>query len=109
MVKLVTFLTVVILKTTAHLTIQAVCLESCFYYVLLIVMDGLFSQALSWFCSADVLAVTPHIPFILSFIQIVGEDADHSEGTVAACSGLIGYVRTSTLIRCFVFLAPMLV
>ena len=40
--------------------------------------------------SADVNLVTAHIPFILSFIEAVSEDTDHSDGIVAACSGLIG-------------------
>uniref|UniRef100_H2ZAY2 Importin N-terminal domain-containing protein n=1 Tax=Ciona savignyi TaxID=51511 RepID=H2ZAY2_CIOSA len=32
-----------------------------------------------------------HIMFVLSFIEIIAKDEDHSEGTVAASSGLLGY------------------
>lgn len=38
----------------------------------------------------DVNLVTAQIPFILTFIEAVSDDVDHSDGIVAACSGLIG-------------------
>ncbi|XP_078489459.1 importin subunit beta-1-like [Ciona intestinalis] len=40
--------------------------------------------------SPDVMLVNEHIMFILSFIEVIAKDEDHSEGTVAAASGLIG-------------------
>uniref|UniRef100_F6RMU1 Importin N-terminal domain-containing protein n=1 Tax=Ciona intestinalis TaxID=7719 RepID=F6RMU1_CIOIN len=39
---------------------------------------------------SDVMLVNEHIMFILSFIEVIAKDEDHSEGTVAAASGLIG-------------------
>nr|CAB3260072.1 importin subunit beta-1-like [Phallusia mammillata] len=40
--------------------------------------------------SEDVALVNDHIVFILSFIESIAKDEDHSEGTVAAASGLLG-------------------
>uniref|UniRef100_H2ZAY3 Importin N-terminal domain-containing protein n=1 Tax=Ciona savignyi TaxID=51511 RepID=H2ZAY3_CIOSA len=41
--------------------------------------------------SQDVMLVSDHhIMFVLSFIEIIAKDEDHSEGTVAASSGLLG-------------------
>lgn len=39
---------------------------------------------------ADVMLVQPRVEFILSFINHVAEDEDHSDGVVANAVGLIG-------------------
>ena len=40
--------------------------------------------------AADVTLVAHQIVFILSFIEVIAEDDDHSDRTVAACAGLLG-------------------
>lgn len=38
----------------------------------------------------ELTLVQPHVAYIVQFITVVAQDSDHSDGTVAACAGLIG-------------------
>lgn len=38
----------------------------------------------------DVMLLEPHISYIVSFIIVVAEDKDHSDGCVAVAAGLVG-------------------
>ncbi len=40
--------------------------------------------------SPDLLLLQPHVAYIVQFITVVAQDSEHSDGTVAACAGLIG-------------------
>ncbi|XP_043466962.1 importin subunit beta-1 isoform X1 [Leptopilina heterotoma] len=40
--------------------------------------------------SPDIMLLEPHVPFIIHFITSIAQDADHSDGNIAAASGLIG-------------------
>ncbi|KAJ8956810.1 hypothetical protein NQ318_014224, partial [Aromia moschata] len=40
--------------------------------------------------SPDVMILEPHIPFIVQFITMVAQDAEHSDGTVAVAAGIVG-------------------
>ncbi len=34
--------------------------------------------------------VQPHVPYIVTFMTAVAQDSEHSDGSVAACAGLMG-------------------
>ena len=34
--------------------------------------------------------VQPHVQYIVQFITVIAQDSEHSDGTVAACAGLVG-------------------
>ncbi len=40
--------------------------------------------------SPDLVLLQPHVGYIVQFITVVAQDSEHSDGTVAACAGLIG-------------------
>lgn len=40
--------------------------------------------------TADVMLVQPRVEFILSFIDHIAGDEDHTDGVVACAAGLIG-------------------
>ena len=40
--------------------------------------------------SPDLVLLQPHVTYIVQFITVVAQDSEHSDGTVAACAGLIG-------------------
>ena len=42
--------------------------------------------------AADVLILEPTVPFIVEFIIVVAQDNQHSDGCIASCAGLVGYV-----------------
>lgn len=48
----------------------------------------------------DVHLLEPQIPYIVQFIMVVAQDVEHSDGTVAVASGIIGDL-------CTAFGAPM--
>jgi len=43
-----------------------------------------------FYVSADVEIIKPHIPHIVSFLELIAEDPEKSEGTITCASGLIG-------------------
>jgi len=43
--------------------------------------------------TTELLLLQPHVPHIVHFITIVAQDSEHNDGNVAACAGLIGYVK----------------
>ncbi|XP_066250880.1 importin subunit beta-1 isoform X2 [Euwallacea similis] len=45
--------------------------------------------------SPDVALLESHIPFIVQFITIVAQDAEHSDGTVAVAAGIVGDLCTA--------------
>ena len=51
----------------------------------------------------ELMMVQPSVTYIVSFIGVVAQDSEHSDGTVAACAGLIGYVIFFTIIFFFFF------
>lgn len=51
-------------------------------------MDSLIRPPLSFI--ADVMLVQPRVEFILSFIDHIAGDEDHTDGVVACAAGLIG-------------------
>lgn len=38
----------------------------------------------------ELVMVQPHVPYIITFITVVAQDSEHSDGNIAACAGLIG-------------------
>jgi len=44
--------------------------------------------------TADVALLQPHVQHMISFIEHIALDEDHSDSNVSACCGLIGYVHT---------------
>ena len=42
--------------------------------------------------SADVNLLQPHVPHILSYIERIANDEDHTDSVIAATCGLLGYV-----------------
>lgn len=51
-------------------------------------MDSFIRPPLSFI--ADVMLVQPRVEFILSFIDHIAGDEDHTDGVVACAAGLIG-------------------
>lgn len=45
--------------------------------------------------SADVQLVMPHVPWILTFIESIGNDSDKSDGNISSAAGLLGDLLAS--------------
>lgn len=45
--------------------------------------------------SADVRLLGPHVPFMITFIDVVGNDDDHTDSNVAVAAGLLGDLFTT--------------
>ena len=43
-----------------------------------------------FFVAAELDLVFSHVSFIIAFIEQIAADEDHTDGNVAACTGLIG-------------------
>lgn len=52
------------------------------------IVQGLKGDTLA--TSNHVLLVQPQVPYMIQFITHIAQDADHTDGTTAACAGLIG-------------------
>jgi len=46
-------------------------------------------------CAADVNLIMPHVPHIMTFIEDIAADQEHSDAVVGATCGLIGFVLLS--------------
>lgn len=42
--------------------------------------------------TADLGLIQPHVAHMISFIEHIALDEDHSDSNIAACCGLIGYI-----------------
>jgi len=42
-------------------------------------------------CAADVNLIMPHVPHIITFIEQIAADPEHSDAVVGATCGLIGF------------------
>ena len=56
------------------------------------IIQGLKGEGTSNNPAPELTLVHPHVNYIVQFITVVAQDSDHSDGTIAACAGLIGYV-----------------
>ena len=43
-----------------------------------------------FFVSADVQVIMPHVPWMLTFIESIGNDEDKTDGNIACSAGLLG-------------------
>jgi len=43
-------------------------------------------------CAADVNLIMPHVPHVITFIEQIAADPEHSDAVVGATCGLIGFV-----------------
>lgn len=54
------------------------------------IIQGLKGEGTSNNPAPELTLVHPHVNYIVQFITVVAQDSDHSDGTIAACAGLIG-------------------
>jgi len=54
-------------------------------------------------CAADVNLIMPHVPHIMTFIEDIAADQEHSDAVVGATCGLIGFVPLS-LCSCVLYI-----
>merc|ERR1712179_708631 len=54
------------------------------------IIQGLKGEGTSNNPAPELTLVQPHVIYIVQFITVVSQDSDHSDGTIAACAGLIG-------------------
>jgi len=54
------------------------------------IIQGLKGEGSANNPAPELALVQPHVAYIVQFITVVAQDSDHSDGTIAACAGLIG-------------------
>ena len=63
------------------------------------IIQGLKGEGTSNNPAPELTLVHPHVNYIVQFITVVAQDSDHSDGTIAACAGLIGYVTFLSFLK----------
>lgn len=54
------------------------------------IIQGLRGESTPGVPSPELQLVQPHVAYIVQFITVVAQDPERSDGSVAACAGLIG-------------------
>jgi len=63
------------------------------YLHLTIYDEGSYTYIFSSLPTADVAIIQNHVGHMVSFIEYIALDEDHSDGNITAACGLIGYVQ----------------
>ena len=54
------------------------------------IIQGLKGESNAPNLAAELQLVQPSVGYIVQFITVVAQDSEHSDGTIAACAGLVG-------------------
>ena len=57
------------------------------------IIQGLKGESTAANPAPELALIQPHVPYMVQFITVVAQDSEHSDASVAASAGLVGYAK----------------